>query len=88
MTRHPAFSFRRVLAALFWLALLAPASPVLADGKIYLCARKGTVTVVKAGKEFEILSKNEMEDSISASPAIAGGRIYLRTFNALYAIGK
>lgn len=35
MTRHPAFSFRRVLAALFWLALLAPASPVLADGKYY-----------------------------------------------------
>jgi hypothetical protein len=35
MTRHPAFSFRRLLAALFWLALLVPASPVLADGKYY-----------------------------------------------------
>lgn len=35
MTCHPAFSVRGVLAALFWLTLLAPASPVLADGKYY-----------------------------------------------------
>ena len=35
MARHPAFRFRRLLAALFWLALLVPASPVSADGKYY-----------------------------------------------------
>jgi len=43
---------------------------------------------VKPGKEFEILASNDMQESISSSPAISGGRIYLRTFKALYAIGK
>jgi outer membrane protein assembly factor BamB len=64
------------------------ASPVYADGKIFLTARDGTVTVVKPGREFTVLATNDLRESISSSPAISGGRIYLRTFNALYAIGK
>jgi outer membrane protein assembly factor BamB len=64
------------------------ASPVYADGKIYLAARDGVMTVLKAGREPEILATNKMEEAISSSPAIAAGRIYVRTFNALYAIGK
>jgi outer membrane protein assembly factor BamB len=44
------------------------------------------VTVVKAGREFESLATNTFGESISASPAISGGTIYLRTFNALYAV--
>ena len=63
------------------------ASPVYADGKIYLTSRKGVVTVVKAGKEFEILGENKFEEDISASPAISNGRIYFRTFEHLWAIG-
>ena len=64
------------------------ASPVYGDGKIYLSARNGVVTVVRAGREFEMLAQNNLEEPISASPTISGGRIYIRTFNALYAIGK
>ena len=64
------------------------ASPVYADGKIYLTARDGIVTVVKAGRKFEILAKNDLGESISASPRSPSGRIYLRTFDALYAIKK
>lgn len=64
------------------------ASPVYADGKLYLASRKGTVLVVKAGREFEVLSENVMGEVLGASPAIANGRIYLRTYDALYAIGK
>lgn len=65
------------------------ASPVYADGHIYLTARNdGNITVVKAGRDFEIVTKNTMDEAISASPAISGGRIYLRSFDALYAIGK
>jgi outer membrane protein assembly factor BamB len=64
------------------------ASPVYADGKIYLTSRDGVVSVVKAGPKFELLAQNKMEDSISASPAISGGRIYLRGFESLYAIGE
>jgi outer membrane protein assembly factor BamB len=63
------------------------ASPVYADGKVYLTARDGTVTVVKAGPRFERLAENPLHDQVSASPAIADGRIYLRGFRALYAIG-
>jgi outer membrane protein assembly factor BamB len=64
------------------------ASPVYADGKIYLVARDGWVTVVKAGPKFEVLATNRLPDEITASPAISGGRIYLRGFNALYAISE
>jgi hypothetical protein len=62
------------------------ASPVLADDKLYLTARDGVVTVVKPGRNFEILATNDLGEGISASPAVAGGRIYLRTNDALYAI--
>lgn len=63
-------------------------SPVAADGKIYVTARDGTVSVVKAGPKFEILFKNKIDDQLTASPALANGRIYLRGFKLLYAIGK
>ena len=63
------------------------ASPVYADGHIYLTARSGIVTVVKAGPQFEIVSQNDMQEPITASPVMSGGRIYLRSFDALYAIG-
>jgi len=64
------------------------ASPVYAAGHILVTSRRGVVTVVKAGKEFEIIAKNDLEESTTASPAIADGRIYIRTFKALYAIGN
>jgi hypothetical protein len=44
--------------------------------------------VTKAGPEFEIVSQNDMQESISSSPAISNGRIYIRTFDALYAVGN
>ena len=56
-----------------------------------MTARDGVVTVVKAGRKFEVLASNDLgepAESISASPAISNGRIYLRTFDALYAIGN
>ncbi|MGE0610611.1 MAG: PQQ-binding-like beta-propeller repeat protein [Pirellulales bacterium] len=64
------------------------ASPVYADGKIYLTARDGVVSVLRAGPEFELLASNDLEEGISASPAISGGRIYFRTNESLFAIGE
>jgi outer membrane protein assembly factor BamB len=63
------------------------ASPVYADGKIYLAARDGTVCVVKAGPHFELLAKNKLPDVTTASPAVSNGRIYLRGWDSLWAIG-
>jgi outer membrane protein assembly factor BamB len=64
------------------------ASPVYGDGKIYLTARDGTITVVKAGPKFEEIAVNKLPDDVSASPVIANGRIYIRGWKTLYAIGK
>ncbi|MEJ2085320.1 MAG: PQQ-binding-like beta-propeller repeat protein [Acidobacteriota bacterium] len=64
------------------------ASPVHADGKIFLTATDGTVTVVRPGREFEVLAKNDLGEYIAASPAIADKTIYLRTYEALYAFTR
>jgi outer membrane protein assembly factor BamB len=61
---------------------------VLGDGKLYLTARDGRVTVVKTGEKFEILAENELGEDISSSPAISNGTIYLRSFQHLWAIRK
>jgi outer membrane protein assembly factor BamB len=64
------------------------ASPVGADGKVYLVSQDGTVSVVSAAANWEILGVNALGDEVFATPAIAGGRIYVRTRNTLYAFGK
>ena len=63
------------------------ASPVAADGKIYLVSRDGHAVVLKAGREWEILAVNALDEECFATPALAEGRIYLRTTKALYAFG-
>ena len=60
------------------------ASPVAADGKIYLVSQAGNVVVLKAGKEWEVLKVNDMDDEVFATPALVDGKIYLRTRSALY----
>ncbi len=64
-------------------------SPIYADGKIYTIGRdSGTVSVLKAGPKLEVLGTNRFNDVFTASPAVSGGRIYLRGFEALYAISE
>lgn len=62
------------------------ASPFMAGKAIYLCAKDGTITVVEAGPTLKILAENKMEEPITASPAAADGTLYIRTYDALYAI--
>lgn len=64
------------------------ASPVYADGKVYLTSRDGYVTTLKAGPKFEVLAENRLGDDVTASPAISNGRIYVRGFQALYAFSS
>jgi outer membrane protein assembly factor BamB len=63
------------------------ANPVYADGKIIVVGRDGTTATVKPGKEPELISKIKMPDTFTASPVVSGGRIYLRGWNNLWAIG-
>jgi outer membrane protein assembly factor BamB len=62
------------------------ASPVYADGKIYIAGHDGVIDVVKAGKDFELLASNAMDEEIASSAIIANGTLFLRTYDALYAI--
>ena len=64
------------------------ASPVYADGKVYLLARDGIATVIRAGPKFEKLAENRLPDDTSASLAISNGRIYIRGWKNLYAISE
>ena len=64
------------------------ASPVGADGKVFLASQDGTVSVVSARGDWEILSVNAMDDEVFATPAIADGRIYVRTKSATYCFGQ
>ena len=64
------------------------ASPVAADDKVFVIGQGGQVSVLKAAGEWEVLKINEMDDEVYATPAIADGRIYIRTRSALYSFGK
>lgn len=63
------------------------ASPVAADGKVFFVSLGGTVTVLEAGPDQKVIAKNDLDDDVYATPAIAGGRIYLRTRSALWCFG-
>ena len=64
------------------------ASPVAADGKLYLASEDGDVFVVKAGRQYELLSKNTMNQPLMASPALSDGMLILRGENAIWALGE
>ncbi len=64
------------------------ASPVAGDGKIYAASRQGVVTVFAAGDTFQVLSRNDLEEPILATPALVHGKIYVRAENHLFAFGK
>jgi len=64
------------------------ASPVAADGKIYLASSEGKITVLKGGADWQILSVNDMGDEVHATPALSDARIYVRTRSSLYCFGS
>lgn len=64
------------------------ASPVAADGKIYLSGEDGDIFVVRAGPKFELLSTNAMGELLMATPAISSGVMFVRTQHHLFAISR
>jgi hypothetical protein len=63
------------------------ASPVAGDGKIYAASYSGVVTVLAAGETFHCLASNDLHEPILATPAIAAGKLYIRTQQRLCAFG-
>ena len=60
------------------------ASPVGADGKVWLVSQDGTVSVVSAKADWEILAVNKLDDEVFATPAFADRQVFVRTRSALY----
>lgn len=64
------------------------ASPVAADGKIYLLSETGEMYVLRAGRKAEVLARNDLGERFLASPAISAGMIVLRADGTLFAIAE
>ena len=65
------------------------ASPVAANGKLYLASEEGDVIVLKLGKEYEVLAVNSMGDEMFvSSPVIVDGKLYLRSQDELFCISE
>lgn len=62
-------------------------SPVYAGGNLYCITIPGEVVVTKASASYELLAVNPLGEKSHATPAIAGGRMYLRTYSHLISIG-
>ena len=66
----------------------AYASPIIIDDKIYCFSREGEMVALAAKDEMVVLGKHDFGDGIFATPAVADGKMYVRTFNRLISIGK
>jgi outer membrane protein assembly factor BamB len=64
------------------------ASPVAADGKIYLSSEDGEMLVVAAGRQFKHLGTNSMGELLMATPALSRGVMYVRSSKSVFAIGR
>ncbi|MEC7566035.1 MAG: PQQ-binding-like beta-propeller repeat protein [Planctomycetota bacterium] len=64
------------------------ASPVFGDGKVYVAGENGVVVVLDALNDFKLLAKNDMQDAILGTPAIADGSLFIRTRTKLFCIRK
>ncbi len=63
------------------------ASPLVAGDKVYFFGKSGTTTVVAADREYRVIAESDLGETTVASPAVAGGDLYLRTERHLYRIG-
>lgn len=63
-------------------------SPVYAGGNIYFQSSDGHCTVVNPGPKLEIVSTNELDEPVTASAVVADGVLYIRSYQALYAIAN
>ena len=64
------------------------ASPVIADGRIYLTGRNGEGIVLRAGPKLEILASNQLDEKFEASPALSGKDLLLRGHEFLYCLSN
>jgi outer membrane protein assembly factor BamB len=64
------------------------ASPISANGHLYILGKEGVSLVIKDSEEFEIVSTNQLDAPIDASPVIVGNELFIRTHTHLYCISN
>ena len=64
------------------------ASPIAADGRVFFSSTSGTVTVIAVDKTLKVLARNALGEALSATPAIADNKLYVRTREHLWAFGR
>ena len=64
------------------------ASPWAYNGNIFALSEDGDTFVIRAGLEFAVLRKNSLGEMALATPAVAGGSLFVRTASKLYRITK
>ncbi|MBN1831422.1 MAG: PQQ-binding-like beta-propeller repeat protein [Deltaproteobacteria bacterium] len=64
------------------------ASPVAANGFVYILGRNGLCYVLQDGVEFNVVAKNQLDEDFDASPAIVGDELYMRGLKSLYCIAE
>jgi outer membrane protein assembly factor BamB len=64
------------------------ASPIAADGHVYFATEAGAIVVVAPGGDLAVKQVNNLGEEVYATPAVADGRLYVRTTQALYAFGQ
>ena len=64
------------------------ASPIASDGRIYIGSEEGTLSVVKAGPEFDLINNHDFGEVLMATPAIAGGMMVVRTQHHVWAVAE
>jgi len=62
-------------------------SPICIGDRIYCMSEEGEVPVIAASREFKILARNPLGEGSRSTPAVAGGRLYLRSYTHLISIG-
>ena len=60
------------------------ASPVAAEGRIFVVSEEGKLAVLRARRDWDVLAVNDLGEGAFATPALLAGRIYVRTDEALY----
>jgi outer membrane protein assembly factor BamB len=63
-------------------------SPVLVGDLIFVTNEGGKTFVLKSGPKFQVVTTNSLEESVLATPAVSGDRLFLRTASHLYCIGR
>jgi outer membrane protein assembly factor BamB len=63
------------------------ASPVAAEGKVYVASESGKIAVIKPGADWEVMAVNDLKEDTFATPALSKGQIFIRTNESLYCFG-